>query len=255
VRRPGWYPILALAALVLPAGGLALTAERPPPRPADRGDHAFYFARAVYTDWRGSFRNPAWATDYPKADEQFLVVMRRLTNIDAYASPHPVRLSDPDLRRHPFLYILEVGYMALTPEERRGLRDYLLAGGFLFVDDFWGTQEWRNFEDQMRQVLPDHRIEDLPLDHPVFRSFYEIDEILQVPELGNWRRGRTWERDGFEAAVRGIFDTDGRLMVMINWNTDLGDAWEWAEQPDYPLKFSTFAYQIGVNAIVYAMTN
>ncbi|CAN5436790.1 hypothetical protein BH23ACI1_BH23ACI1_09180 [soil metagenome] len=221
-----------------------------------RGAHAFYFTRGIYSDWRGSFRSMgAWATDYPKADQQFLTVLRRLTNLDAYASEHAVRLADPELRRYPFLYMVEVGYMDLRPEEAKALRDYLLAGGFLFVDDFWGTRQWQNFEEQMRHVLPEYPIRNLPLEHPIFRTFYEIREILQVPAIGNIRRGRTWEQDGFEPAVLGIFDERGRLLVMINWNTDLGDAWEWAEQPDYPLKFSTFAYQMGVNAIVYAMSN
>jgi hypothetical protein len=239
----------ATSAVSTDAAGPASPATEP------RG-HAFYFTRAIYTDWRGSLRNPAWATDYPKADEQFVAVLRRLTNLDVYASEHAVALSAPELRRYPFLYMLEVGYMSLRTEEVEGLRDYLLAGGFLFVDDFWGSREWANFESEMRRVLPEHAIVELPLEHAIFRSFYEIREILQVPAIGNWRRGgRTWEQDGYEPAVRGIFDEDGRLMVMINWNTDLGDAWEWAEQPDYPLRFSTFAFQVGVNAIVHAMTN
>lgn len=217
-----------------------------------RGTHAFYFTRGIYSSygWR-----PTWATDYPKADQQFLTVLRRLTNLDAYHSEHAVALDDPELHRHPFVYLVEVGYMDLRPAEVEGLRSYLLSGGFLFVDDFWGSREWANFEAQMRRVLPEHPIRELPLDHAVFRTFYEIREILQVPSVGNIRRGRTWEQDGYEPAVRGIFAEDGRLLVMINWNTDLGDAWEWAEQPDYPLKYSTFAYQMGVNAIVYAMSH
>lgn len=220
-----------------------------------RGEHAFYFTRGMYSDGRSLWRRGAWATDYPKADRQFLTVLRRLTNLDAYDSENAVALDDPELRRFPFLYLLEVGYMELTEEEAAGLRGYLLAGGFAFVDDFWGSQEWYAFEQQMRRVLPEYPIVDLPLDHPIFSSFYSIREVLQVPAIGNARRGRTWERDGVEPKVRGIFDERGRLLMMINWNTDLGDAWEWAEQPDYPLKYSTFAYQVGVNAIVYAMSH
>jgi hypothetical protein len=237
-----------------PAGGTAAAGAGPE---RGRGVHAFYFTRGMYTDWRGGFGRfgRAWATDYPKADQQFLTVLRRLTNLDAYASEHAMALDDPELRRYPFLYMLEVGYMDLRAPEVEGLRNYLLAGGFLFIDDFWGTREWQNFEEQMRRVLPEHPIRELPLEHPIFRTFYEIREILQVPAIGNIRRGRTWEQDGYEPAVRGIFDERGRLLVMINWNTDIGDAWEWAEQPDYPLKYSTFAYQMGVNAIVYAMSH
>ena len=146
--------------------------------------------------------------------------------------------------------------MSLSMEEIEGLRSYLLAGGFAFIDDFWGTREWQNFEHQIRLVLPEHAIVDLPLDHPIFNSLYQIREIVQVPAVDNWRRRRqTHESDGYVPQTRAIFDHDGRLMVMINWNTDIGDAWEWAEQPDYPLEFSTFAYQIGANAIVYSMSH
>ena len=219
-----------------------------------RGDHAFYFTRGMYTGDR--WGRAAWSTDYPKADKQFLTVLRRLTNLDAYDSDHAMALDDPELRRHPFLYMLEVGSMSLTPAEMTGLRDYLLAGGFVFIDDFWGTREWWNFEQQMRQVLPEHEIVDLPLDHPIFSSLYQVREIVQVPSVINWRRRRqTSEQDGFVPHARAIFDHDGRLMVMINWNTDIGDAWEWAEQPDYPLEFSTFAYQMGANAVVYSMSH
>lgn len=214
----------------------------------------FYFTRAVYNGWRRYFES--WSVDYPKADRQFLIGLRRLTNIDAYRRENPVRLDDPELRNFPFLYALEVGYMDLTEAEVVGLREYLLAGGFLLVDDFWGTWEWLNFESQMQRVLPDHAIVDVPLDHPMMTSFYEIDELVQVPNLGLGRAGGpTWERDGYVPALRGIFDERGRLMVAINWNTDLGDAWEWAEDPFYPLKFSNFAYQMGVNSIIYAMSH
>jgi len=108
----------------------------------------------------------------------------------------------------------------------------------------------------MARVLPGRPIVDLPLDHPLFSTVYEIDELLQVPGVRNVRYGgRTWERDGVTPACRGIFDDAGRLVVLVNWNTDLGDAWEWAEDPYYPLRYSTFAYQLGINAIVYGMSH
>ena len=218
--------------------------------------HAFAFTRGIYSDFRGRRGRGAWSIDYPKADRQFLTVLQRLTNLDTFASENALALDDPELRRFPFVYMLEVGSMSLRPEEAAGLRDYLLAGGFAFIDDFWGTREWRNFEQQMRLVLPEHSIVDLPLDHPVFSSLYRIRELVQVPAVDNWRwNRRTHEGDGVVPHARAILDHDGRLMVMINWNTDIGDAWEWAEQPDYPLEFSTFAYQIGANAIVYAMSH
>ncbi len=217
--------------------------------------HEFYFTRAVYSGVRRWYSD-SWSIDYPKADRQFLIGVRRLTSIDAYEMENPVRLDDPELRRFPFLYALEVGYMSLTEAEAVGLRGYLLAGGFLLIDDFWGTFEWLNFEAEMRRVLPGYAIVDLPLDHALLSVFYEIEELVQVPNVRQGQMGGpTWEQDGYQPALRGIFDDKGRLMVAINWNTDLGDAWEWAENPYYPLKYSNFAYQLGINSIVYAMSH
>ena len=235
---------------------LRFVAPSPDWQPNPQEWHEFYFTRAAYSSFgRGRGRRGAWATDYPKADRQFLTVLRRLTNLDAFAYENAVLLTDERLRRFPFLYALEVGYMNLSPEEVTGLRDYLKAGGFLVIDDFWGTQEWLWFEHQMQQVFPNRSIVDLDMAHPVFSTFYDIEEILQVPAYRRYYYGGYSERDGYVPYVKGILDDDGRLMVMINWNTDLGDAWEWAEQPDYPLDRSTFAYQMGVNMIVYAMSH
>ena len=146
--------------------------------------------------------------------------------------------------------------MRLTEEEVEGLRSYLEAGGFLIVDDFWGSREWAIFEWNMARVFPGRPIEEIPLEHPLFSTFYEIEEILRVPNIRNASWGvRTHERDGYTPHVRGIFDDDRRLMVAINFNTDLGDAWEWAEDPRYPLEYSTFAYQLGTNMIVYGLSH
>jgi hypothetical protein len=245
----------AIVAALLAAGATAALQQRAPA--TDPQAHAFAFTRAIYTSGGGMGwgRSNAWATDYPKADQQFLSVLTRLTNLDAYMAEHPVRLDDPELRRHPFVYLVEPGGMSLTAGEVTGLRGYLESGGFLVVDDFWGSREWANFEREMGRVLPSREIVDVPLTHPLFRIFYTIDEIVQVPAVNNIRRGRTHEQDGFVPHARGIFDDEGRLMVMINWNTDIGDGWEWAEQPDYPLVYSTYAFRIGVNMVVYAMTH
>ena len=220
----------------------------------------FYFTRAVYRDYAtNSFwgrRTPSWAVDYPKADRQFLTVLKNLIDIDAYDRDNAVRLDDPRVRRYPFLYALEVGRMDMSDAEILGLRGYLEAGGFLVIDDFWGPQQWANFEYQMSRVLPGFRIERLPMDHPIFNMVYDIEEIRQVPNVGNGTRGGpTWECRGCYPAVFGIHDDAGRLMVVINWNTDLGDAWEWAENPYYPLEYSTFAYEMGVNMVVYGMSH
>lgn len=223
------------------------------------GHREYYFTRAIYSDYQGGFGwrgRPRWATDYPKADYQFLVVLNRLIGIDAYEGENAVRLDDPELRRFPFLYALEVSRMDLTEEEVRGLRGYLEAGGFLVVDDFWGDQAMQNLAYQMSRVLPGRPIRDVPRDHPVFSAVYDIEEIRQVPNVGVGRAGgATAECWGCDPRVLGIFDDHDRLMVIINWNTDLGDAWEWAEDPWYPLQYSTFAYEMGVNMVVYGMSH
>ena len=226
--------------------------------------HQFYLVRAIYSDRTrfGPVPGRSWAIDYPTADRVMTRVATRLSNLDACEWEKPISLADPQLRRHPFIYTVEWGNGAdLTDAEVEGLRSYLEAGGFLMVDDFWGSREWRVFEEQIQRVLPGHQIVEVPRDHAVFRSYYEIEEeILQVPNIRNGRaitRGypgaRTSESDGHQAHLRGIFDDDGRLIVAINWNTDLGDALEWAESPDYPLAYSTFASRLFLNLIVYAM--
>ena len=225
----------------VPGGFLAITASDVP--------YNFYFTRVAYSGWRNS-----WRTDYPWADRWIAGVLGRLTAIDVSPMENPVRLDDPDLRRFPFIYALEVGSMALTDQEVVALRGYLEAGGFLMIDDFWGSYQWMNWEREIRRVLPEFEIVDIPMDHPIFSTFYEIDEIVQVPAIGYQRRGTTHEQDGYVPRALGIFDDAGRLMVMINWNTDIGDAWEHAEDPGYPLEFSTYAYQIAANTIIYAMT-
>lgn len=213
--------------------------------------HSFYFTRGIY----GNRFGQSWAVDYPEADDFIVAALDRLTGIDVFPSNNAIEFDDPNLRRFPFLYIVEVGRMQLRESEVQGLRSYLLAGGFLAVDDFWGTAEWRNFEREIQRVLPEYEIVEIPLDHPIFSTYYQIEEIIQVPNVGQGvAGGPTHERDGYIPHVRGIFDDKGRLMVIINWNTDLGDAWEWADLAGYPLSYSTYAYQMGANFILYALT-
>ena len=265
VRTPAFLGVPRVAARELTAravqqvpGSLQDAQEYELPVPDEYRE--FYFTRAVYQDYASnSFwrrRQPSWAIDYPKADRQFLTVLKNLIDIDAYDRDNAVRLDDPRIRRYPFLYALEVGRMDMTDAEVLGLRGYLEAGGFLVIDDFWGPREWANFEYQISRALPGRRIERLPMDHPIFNMVYDIEEIRQVPNVGNGTRGGpTAECRGCEPEVYGIHDDAGRLMVIINFNTDLGDAWEWAENPYYPLEYSTFAYEMGVNMVVYGMSH
>ncbi len=236
-------------------------AERLPPaaRPlpgATDSQFEFTFVRAVYTGLGPWGYYKGWNTDWPKADLQFMIGVERLTNIRTAAQPRTLLLTDPELFAYPFLYAVEVGHWDLTSDEAASLGEYLRRGGFLFCDDFWGSREWANFERNVRRVLPDSPIIELPGDHPLFHSYYDIERLVQTPNVGNALERRiTHEQDGYVPHCRGIVDDDGRLMVVINWNTDLGDAWEWADLPGYPAKYSTYAYQVGINAIVYAMSH
>ncbi len=228
------------------------------PRAESGRPREFTFTRAVYSSSGGwGRRGGSWATDYPKADEQLVVVLDRLIDrLDLGRGANAVRLDDPELRRYPFLYAVEVGRMDLTAAEVAGLRSYLLAGGFLMVDDFWGTRQWARFEANIRRVLPEYPVVDIPLTHELLTTFYEVEEVVQVPSISNWRwRRQTHEQDGYVPALKGIFDEKQRLLVVIHFNSDLGDAWEWAEQPDYPLEFSTYAMQMTANNIIYALSH
>ena len=231
--------------------------------------HEFYFARGMYSEGLGPlgfFRfgdswlgdgGPGWSIDYPSADRHMMIVAARLSNLDACEWGQPVSFADPDLRRFPFVYSLEWGRNAeLADSEIEGLRGYLAAGGLLMLDDFWGSREWDNTQYQLSRVLPDRAIVDLPRDHVFFRAHYTIDdEIMQVPGFGGGYRGNpTFQRDGYDPILKAVFDDEGRIMVLIFGNTDLGDALEHAEHPLYPLRFSTYASELFLNTIMYAMT-
>jgi hypothetical protein len=218
------------------------------------GRFPFYWTRAIYSGWgRRGFGGGSWAVDFPKSDQQFLIVIKRLMRLNAYDWENPVFLGDPVLRRFPLIYMLEVGGMNLSDEEVEGLRGYMDAGGFVIVDDFWGDDEWDVFEYNMRRVYPEKQFVDITLDHPLYSAYYTIDHVEMTPAIGNTVQ-RT-ECYGCYTQVKGMYDDEGRLMMVVNFNTDLGDAWEWAEQPSYPLETSTYAFEIGTNMIVYAMSH
>jgi Domain of unknown function (DUF4159) len=212
----------------------------------------FAFARLIY---KGGWGPNNWATDAPKADHTLIAAIQRLTNLDVRELHFFIPLTSKEIFKYPFLYTLEVGYMQLSREEADILREYLLRGGFLVVDDFHGTYEWANFEEQIRKVFPDCAIEEIPRSHAIFHCFFDIEELFQIPGVQMLYSGRPYEKDGYVPHFRGIFDDTGRLMVMINFNSDLGDAWEWADSPYYPEKYSGAAYRLGINYIIYSMTH
>ncbi len=226
---------------------------RDPNSSTPRGEYTF--ARLIYESygWRSS-----WTTDYPKADEQFILGLRNWVRSGLVISDDPISVSmrDPKIFDYPFIYAVEPGYMELSKEDAAKLREYLLRGGFLMLDDFWGEYEWQNVQEQMLKIFPEYRIQELPLDHPLFHCFFDIDEVVQVPNVDNIIRwGRTDEKGGIVPHYEGIVNDEGRVMVFIARNADNGDAWEWIDEPQYPLKYGLAAYRIGMNAIVYSMTH
>lgn len=219
-------------------------------------DFQYVFARLAHFSPRGRALNGhAWSTDYPKADRQFLLGVLRFTSIQARRQEQVVRPLDPELFDFPFIYAVEVGYLHFSDEDAARMREFLLRGGFLVVDDFHGTYEWASFEREIGKVFPDRPIQEVELSDPIFHCFFDIEEKIQVPGLQYLYSGRKYEQDGVIPHYRAIYDDHGRIMVMINFNVDLGDAWEWADLPQYPEVYTSYAYRLGVNYIVYSMTH
>ncbi|MFP6620724.1 MAG: DUF4159 domain-containing protein [Pirellulaceae bacterium] len=219
----------------------------------------FTFVRVRYDSWRS--RNK-WRTDYPKSDLNFSFRLQQLTSLKVHPEGKVLNLTDKDLFNYPFIYMVEPGDLMLSEDEVKALRRYLLNGGFMMVDDFWGEREWENFEHEILRVFPDRKIVDLPQEHEIFNCVYQLNDKPQVPSIGWALRGRnsgiTWERpDAREAHYRAILDDHEQIIVMICHNTDLGDGWEREGEDEwYFREFSEKkAYPLGINIVTYAMTH
>ena len=219
----------------------------------------FTFARVRYDSWR---RGGKWATDYPDSDLNFSFRLQQLTSLKVHPDGVIIELTDPRLFDYPFIYMCEPGDISLSQLEATALRRYLLNGGFMMVDDFWGEREWANFHLAMKQVFPERDYIDLPLEHEIFHNVYTLKEKPQVPSIrhaiGGRSYGITWERsDAKEVHYRAILDDKDRIMVMICHNTDLGDGWEREGEDEwYFREFSEkMAYPMGINIVTYAMTH
>ena len=304
---------VSLASLVLMASGLALGQQwwqqpgsrpgpgrrgqrpmrqrwqpGPPTIPEDRAgvpdwkvdphfkDDVFTFVRVQYdSGGRGwGRRGWGWETDFPDSDLNFSFRLQQLTSLKVNPQPIYLRITDERLFDYPFLYMIEPGALEFSEDEVKTLRRYLLNGGFLMVDDFWGEYQWRNFYEQIKRVFPDREPEELKLDHEIFRCVYRLKEKPQVPSIHSWQwsGGLTWEDHGPGSNVtwedhhfgdtrtvhyKGIFDDKARMMVIICHNTDLGDGWEReGEDPGYFHEFSEKkSYPMGINIVTYAMTH
>ena len=215
----------------------------------------FVFARLLYNGTTpGYIKN--WYTDWPEGDEHLIMGLSRLSNLRLEEHARVVPINNPALFEYPLIYTSEPGQMVLSNTDALMMREYLERGGFWFLDDFWGSFEWGRFLTEIEKVWPGAEIREIPMDHPIFHTFFDIDEIVQVPSLNYvFNGGVVIEGDGFEPYFKGIWDDNGRLMVVINHNTDLGDAYEHADDPLYPNHFSGFAYRLATNIIIYALTH
>jgi Domain of unknown function (DUF4159) len=208
-------------------------------------------------DWKEG--GTSWAVDYPRADRTLARILRRLTRINVRSVEQPVDPDDAtDVGNWPFLMVGLPGYWRLTDAQAATLRDYLLRGGFLFCDSFFGSDSWAGFEEGMRRIFPDRSIVDLSEDHPIFHIVYDLSDIsaAQVPNFNSLLGGGGgYLGDGAVPRWRGILDDDGRLMVLIAFNNDVADSWQWADDAEYPAQSANLGLRLGVNVAVYAMTH
>lgn len=194
-----------------------------------------------------------WTQDYPRADRHFSRAVRRLTRLHVRSVEQPVNLDEGDAYDWPWLYAVQVGEWGLSDQQAKEMREYLLRGGFFMADDFHGTYEWQVFEERIKKVFPDRPIVEIEDDDPIFHTVYDVDDRFQIPGAAHLRLG--YKNDGKGAHWRAIRDDNGRIMIAISYNSDVGDAWEYADEARYPEKFSGLAIRLGVNYVIYAMTH
>jgi hypothetical protein len=259
---------LAVATAAAQYGGGVPEGPWVPPRfpPPDFHDGGFTHCKVMYTSVRREANGMGWATDYPYAAINLLTRLKELTKTRVSMGPERepnywvVRLTDPALFSCPFTMATDVGTAEFDDAEVTALRAYLLKGGFLWVDDFWGTRAWTQWSAQMQRVLPEYPIVDVAPDHPLRHTMFDIATVPQVTSINFWRRsgGATSERgpDSPAANLRMIADAAGRILVLMTHNTDIGDSWEReGEDREFFLQFSPEGYALGINAVLYSLTH
>ncbi|HXS94462.1 MAG TPA: DUF4159 domain-containing protein [Candidatus Limnocylindrales bacterium] len=263
---------VAAAAALAQRGGRFGFAGPDDEAPMPRRDAEFHFIRLEYTDLpqfhrrfgfasRNGQGNGWWMVDWPDADNHFTRGLERLTRIDT-GDPRHLRLTDKDLFDYPWIYATQTGWWGLTDEECARLREYLLRGGYIVTDDFWGDEQWETFRQTMARVLPGHPLTDLSPSDAVMHMVYDIREQDRtfIPGSRHLRRGaggtvEVVQPEGSAPAWRAMYDDHGRMVVAANYDTDVGDAWEFADVPYYPAAMTLLAYRYGVNYVTYAMTH
>ncbi len=222
----------------------------------------FTFARLQY-DGSGNTPDARWNNDFPDADLNLSYRLQQLTSLHVNPDGAVVRLDDPKLFEYPFLFMIGVTGLNLSDMEARTLREYLLSGGFLMVDDFWTPAEWRYIRDEMKKVFPESEAKELPPEHPIFHLIYDLKGVPRVPSIRAWQQGHTFEywhgdTEGDEAPhFMAYFDGQGRMVALLCHNNDICDGWEReGENHEYFKLFSEkWSYPLGINIIVYALTH
>ncbi len=224
--------------------------------PPDAGEKTeFAFARLRYRANRdGWFGRARWGVDANKSERQFIQGLRRLTRVHARSIEQVVDIDSDDLFDWPWLYAVGVGDWKFSPSQAARLRHFFERGGFLMVDDFHNEREWAGFLAGIGQVLPGRPVVELEDRDIIFQTVYDLSNRVRVPGL-NVVHGDQIERGGVVPHWRGVVGDDGRVLVAICFNMDIGDAWEWADLPEYPEQYASLAYRIGVNYVIYAMTH
>ncbi len=239
--------LIAIVIFILLCGSSALPN-------GENNRYDFTFVRLKYGG--ALTRRSSWQVDWPASDRNFIWQLSKQTNIDVAPREKIIEVGSKELFEYPFAYMLEVSSLRLSRAEAKNLREYLLRGGFILIDDFHGEREWRMFYKEFKKIFPEREPVDIPISHPIFRCFFKIEKLVQIPGLRSLFSGRTYERfDGYPAYCRGVYDDKGRLLMMINFNTDLGDAWEHAAEDFYPREYSDMALKMGINAVIYVLTH
>ncbi len=252
--------LLAMSCSLLAFQGRVFEEDEPSHLPPNANEKAEWaFARLHYTmgnEFGGGYRGfQRWAADYPKADRQFVMGVRRLTRLHARPIEQVVDANSNEMFDWPWIYVEDGGWWTISEEQATRMREYLLKGGFMMIDDSHGDYEWDNFMRGMLMIFPDRTVEDLKDADEIFHTMYDLNERFQIPGTRFIWGGRQYTSDSRIPLWRAIRDDSGRIMVAICHNSDVGDAWEWADSPKYPERDASLAYRIGINYILYGMTH
>ena len=212
--------------------------------------YKFTLARIRYTTpnfnwWAFGGQGPPWSHDYPAAHQHLMKILAEVTKLDVNGEGHIVSFDDDEVFKYPIAYLCEVGFLDLSEKEAHNMREYLLRGGFLIVDDFRGEREIENFKAQLKMVFPEHSLEELPRTHEIFKCFYDISNLLPPPPYAR----------SFIPQYLGMSDDKQRLMMVVDYNNDISEYWEWSNGPFMPIEETNEAYKYGVNYVVYALTH